>query len=190
MKVFYNHLIPLSSMLGYCTKLQSKKGELNMVAKKRHTLAWFKECVFLSLCGSYTSRKRTYGLVAQTTTSKVDLSLKAISNHQIQPAKSIPEFKNKLTQGRCSLCREMKRTACIACLKVYCYECGREHLEELISQHTKRNSVQPEDQHIIALASITYHSTETIQITHDSDTDSYSNSERENDSDSDSDSDI
>ena len=65
---------------------------------------------------------------------------------------------------------------------MYCYECGRKHLEELISQHTKRNSAQPEDQHIIPLPSITDHtSTDTIEITHDSDTDGYSNSDSESD---------
>ena len=95
--------------------------------------------------------------MAQTTTTEVDLSLKSISENQIQPMKSIPEFKDKPTQGRCSPRCEMKRTACIACLKVYCYECGREHLELLISQHAKRNSTQPEGQHIKALPSITDH---------------------------------
>ena len=137
MKVFYNLLdsAVVNARILYKTAKQ-EKGEWNMAAKNRHTLAWFKVCVLLSLCGSYTSRKRKYGLVAQTTTTKVDLLLKAISNHQIQSMKSIPEFKDKPTQGRYSLCREMKRTACIACLKVYCYECGRERLEELISQHT------------------------------------------------------
>ena len=184
MKVFY-HLLDsavVNAWILYKTAKQ-EKGEWNMAAKNRHTLAWFKECVLLSLCGSYTSRMRTYS-GTQTTTTKVDHSLKEISSHQIQPMKSIQEFKDKPTQGRCTLCREIKRTACNGCLKVYCYDCGRQHLEQLMSQHSKLNVAQPGDQQITTLPPITDDTTVTVQTTHGSDTDGDSDSESENETDS------
>ena len=135
MKVFY-HLLDsavVNAWILYKTAKQ-EKSEWNMAAKERHNLAWFKESVILSLCSDYTTRKRTYGSMPQTTTPQVGHSLKAISKHQIQPIANIPEYQDKPKMGRCCVCSQPKRTACIACLKVYCYECGRQHLEQLMSQ--------------------------------------------------------
>ena len=125
MKVFY-HLLDsatVNAWILYKTARQ-EKGEWNMAAQKRHTLAWFKESVILSLCGSYSSRKmRSFGEVKPTPSIPRERSLQTITQHQIQPMVNIPEFEGKPTQGRCCVCNQPKRTACIACLHVYCYEC-------------------------------------------------------------------
>ena len=39
--------------------VKQAQGLWNTAAERTHTLAWFKECVILSLCGNYTSRKIT-----------------------------------------------------------------------------------------------------------------------------------
>ena len=175
MKVFY-HLLDsavVNAWILYKTAKQ-EKSEWNMAAKERHNLAWFKESVILSLCGDYTARKKTYGSMPQTTTPQVGHSLKAISKHQIQPIANIPEYQDKAKMGRCCLCNQPKRTACIACLKVYCYECGRQHLEQLMSQSSRTIITLPP---IVGstTATTTSTTTDTIQTTHESDSDSEEN---------------
>ena len=142
MKVFY-HLLDsavVNAWILYKTSKQAK-GEWNMAAQRRHTLAWFKECVILSLCGKYTSRRRTpFGSGKQTIIPQVGHSLQAIARHHVQSMVNIPAFQDKPEQARCSMCHQPKRTACIEFLQLYCYDCGRQHLEQLLLQHSLQNT--------------------------------------------------
>ena len=97
--------------------VQREKGQWNIAAQQRHTLAWFKECVVLSLCGSYTSRNFTPSESVQVQHTQSN-SLEAILKHQVQPIVNIPELIDTPRQGRCCLGKETKRTACIVCLQV------------------------------------------------------------------------
>lgn len=56
------------------------------------TLAWFKEYAILSLCGDYTTRKRTPGMEKQATLAQLGQSLESISRHQIQAMTRIPKI--------------------------------------------------------------------------------------------------
>ena len=96
-KVFY-HLLD-SAVVTHGKTAKQEKSEWDMAAKERHNLTWIKESVILSLCSDYTTRKRTYGSMLQTTTLQVGHSLKAISKHQIQPIANIPEYQDKPKNG-------------------------------------------------------------------------------------------
>ena len=115
------HAIPLTSKRGYIKiffrildsamvnawilfkTVKKEQGLWNTAAERRHTLAWFKECVVLSLCGNYTSRKMTSFVQLSKPLLPID-SLGNIVQHQIQRTKDIPEFKDKQV-GRCIICR-------------------------------------------------------------------------------------
>ena len=186
MKVFY-HLLDsavVNAWILYKTAKQAK-GEWNMAAQRRHTLAWFKECVILSLCGKYTSRRRTpFGSDKQTIIPQVSHSLQAIARHQVQSMVNIPAFQDKPKQARCSMCHQPKRTACIECLQVYCYDCGRQHLEQLLLQHSLQNTApKPEEEQTNTPSPITDSTTPTIQPTHNSDSDSDSDDNSDSDGD-------
>ena len=156
------HVIPLTSKRGYIKiffnildsamvnawilfkTAKQANGQWNTAAQRRHTLAWFKESVILSLCGNYTSRK----MKASTKLSNPVLpiqSLAEIVQHQIQPTKAIPELEGKEV-GRCLTCKKPQRTACIICKQHYCYECGRQHLLDLLKHHTKDMMESEEEQ--------------------------------------------
>ena len=125
------HAIPLTSKRGYIKiffhildsgmvnawilfkTANQAQGLWNTFAERRDTLAWFKECVILSLCGNYTSRKITVSTKLANPLLKIQ-SLGNIVQHQIQPTKDIPELEGKAV-GRCLICRKLQRTACIKC---------------------------------------------------------------------------
>ena len=108
--------------------------EWNQAATRRYTLAWFKESVILSLCGHHTSRKYQACHTGNHPTLPIQ-SLELITQHQVQPFKNLlPDFATE--KGRCLICKTSQRTACMACKLVYCYTCGRQHLHELLQQHT------------------------------------------------------
>ena len=78
-------------MDGSCLKQPSKRGEWNSAAKQRHTLAWFKESVILSLCGDYTSRKKSKS-VHEPKAYVPSQSIDMIAQHQIRPSLQIPDL--------------------------------------------------------------------------------------------------
>ena len=123
------------------------QGLCNTAAERRHTLACFKECVILSLCGNYTSRKITASIKLANPLLPIQ-SLGNIVQHQIQPTEHIPELEGKAV-GRCIICRKLQRTACIKCKQFYCYECGRQHLLELLEHHTKEVNESDQEQVIV-----------------------------------------
>ena len=145
------HTIPLTSKRGYIKVFfhvldsavvnawilfktaKREKNQWNSAAQRRHTLAWFKECVIKSLCGNYTSRKLTSSLQLANPPTQ-NQSISNIIMHQLQPTKHIPELEGKRI-GRCLTCKVVQRTACIICKQYYCYECGRQHQLELSQHH-------------------------------------------------------
>ena len=135
-KIFY-HILDSAMVNAWILFKTAKQanGQWNTAAQRRHTLAWFKESVILSLCGNYTSRKMTSSTKLSNPLLPIH-SLNQIAQHQVQPAKNIPELAGKGAR-RCVTCRQSRRTACIACKQYYCYECGREHLLDLLKHHTE-----------------------------------------------------
>ena len=120
----------------------------------------------------------------QAIISQVGHSLQAITRHQIQSMVNIPAFQDKPKQARCSMCNQPKRTACIECLQVYCYDCGRQHLEQLLLQHSLQNTApKPEEEQTNTPSPITDSTTPTIQLTHNSDSDSDSDDNSDSDGD-------
>ena len=157
--------------------VQREKGQWNIAAQQRHTLAWFKECVVLFLCGSYTSRNFTPSESVQVQHTQSN-SLEAILKHQVQPIVNIPELTDTPRQGRCCLCKETKRTACIVCLQVYCYDRGRTHLKQLLSQYYRRNTLQTVEQSISTTSSTTDSTLYMYQSIQNTDTDTEADTER------------
>ena len=114
LRVFF-HLLDtalVNAWILFRTTIQAR-GEWNQAARRRYTLAKFKESVILSLCGRYTSRK----LQASHTGNQPTLpsqSLELITQHQVQPIKNLlPDFSTE--KGRCLTCKTSQRTACMAC---------------------------------------------------------------------------
>ena len=64
------------------------KGFWKAADERRYTLAWFKECIILSLCGDFTSRKQTHATRVHPTLPKQTID--DILNHQVQPVSQIP----------------------------------------------------------------------------------------------------
>ena len=111
------HSIPLTSKRGYIKiffhildsamvnawilfkTAKQANDQWNTASQNRHTLSWFKECVILSLCGNYTSRKMTSSVLLAQSLLPIQ-SLGNIVQHQIQPTKHIPELEGK-GAGRC-----------------------------------------------------------------------------------------
>ena len=60
-----------------------------------------------------------------------------IIQHQVQPIVNMPDLKNQFRMGNCSICRVTCRTAWIACKQPYCYNCGREHLRQLLMENAQ-----------------------------------------------------
>ena len=93
-------------------------------AKQRHTLALFKESVILSLCGDYTSRKKSQS-VHKPKASVPSQSIDVIAQHQIRPSLQIPDLQCR--KAKCQLCMKSVRTACFCCKLAFCYSCGIQH---------------------------------------------------------------
>ena len=123
LRVFF-HLLDtalVNAWILFRTTIQAR-GEWNQAARKRYTLAKFKESVILSLCGRYTSRKLQASHTGNQPTLPIQ-SLELITQHQVQPIKNLlPDFPTD--KGRCLTCKTSQRTACMACKQVYCYTCG------------------------------------------------------------------
>ena len=184
-----HHAIPLSSKRGYIKiflylldsvvvnswilfkSAKQAKGLWNQAAQRRHTLSWFKECVILSLCGQYTSRRRKSSVKVTGSIILPHQGLKDISYHQILPISQIPDFQaSTSTAKRCVKCTSLKRTACLACKQPYCYECGREHILDLL----KQNQQLPGPDDLASPAIIQSHMQPTTVSVDESDADSSS----------------
>ena len=155
-----HHSIPLTSKRGYikiflhildsacvnayilykCSK--QTKQQWNSAANRKHTLAWFKESVILSLCGSFTSRIYTPS-VKPVNPSR--MSVDAIIQHQVQPIVKMPELKSQIRMGNCPICKVTSRTACATCKQPYCYDCGREHIKQLLMQYAPDETATYQD---------------------------------------------
>ena len=146
------HPIPLRSKRGYLSLLSfvrdcpgnawilfrttiQARGEWNQAARRRYTLAKFKESVILSLCGRYTSLK----LQASHTGNQPTLPSQSPSTAD---KNLLPDFSTE--KGRCLIYKSSQRTACMACKQVYCYTCGRQHLHELLLQHATTSTLEAE----------------------------------------------
>ena len=153
------HKIPLSSKRGYIKvffhlldsavvnawilfkTVRQAKGMWNPAEQRRCTLAWFKECVVLSLCGTFTSRK-TEPAVKIPIPTYSHQSVTAATSHQIKPNSQISGMIPY--PGRCVRCSILKRTACVVCRVPYCYDCGVIHLREMLACHSSK----VDDEHI------------------------------------------
>ena len=153
-----HHSIPLSSNRGYIKVFfhlldsavvnawilfktaKKMKGKWNLAEERRYTLASFKECVILSLCGTYTSRKHEPNVKISNPPLPIQ-SMKNAIKHQIRPVSQIPGM--VCTQARCSV---MRRTACCECKEVFCYDCGALHLEELLLRHSEKEDQPSQSQ--------------------------------------------
>ena len=145
------HQIPLSSMRGYVKVFfhlldsavvnawilfkttRQAKGMWNCAERRRYNLAWFKECVVLSLCGTFTTRKMESAVKISNPTFQIQ-SVQTATSHQIMPKSQISGMVS--SSGRCVKCSASKRTACVVCRVSYCYECGIIHLREMLAYHS------------------------------------------------------
>ena len=93
-----------------CSK-QSKQ-QLNSAANRKHTLAWFKEFVVLSLCGTFTSRRYTLSIKP---VNPLRMSVDTIIQHQVQPIVIMPDLKSQIRMENCPICKVTSRPACEAC---------------------------------------------------------------------------
>ena len=82
-KIFY-HLLDSATVNAWILfkTVKREHRQWNSASEKRHTLAWFKECVVQSLCGNYTSRKMTASLKTTKLPTPVH-SLEGILRHQL-----------------------------------------------------------------------------------------------------------
>ena len=131
-KVFF-HILDSSVVNAFILYKTAKQenGEWNSAAKQRHTLAWFKESVILSLCGGYTSRK-TSPSIHEPKVDQPALSIDVITQHQIRPIVQIPDIQCRM--AKCQICNKTVRTACISCKQALCYNCGIQHQLELADE--------------------------------------------------------
>ena len=106
------------------------KGCWKAADERRYTLAWFKECIILSLCGDFTSRKKTS--TPRTHPTLPQQTIDSILNHQVQPLSQIPGMVSN--PSRCIGCSVLKRTACVECKLPYCYDCGVIHQKEMLTR--------------------------------------------------------
>ena len=83
LKIFL-HILDSACVNAYILYKSSKqaKQQWNSAANRKHTLAWFKDSVILSLCGSFTSRKHTPSVKP---VNPLRMSVEAIIQHQVQP---------------------------------------------------------------------------------------------------------
>ena len=130
---------------------------------------------------------RSFGEVKPTPSIPRERSLQTITQHQIQSMVNIPEYEGKPTQGRCCVCNQPKRTACIACLHVYCYECLKATPGTAVITTLQKSSIGLcEDQlQLIPHTGINDPAESTQHTTHDTDTDSDGDSEGDTENDSD-----
>ena len=162
-----HHSIPLSSKRGYVKVFfhlldsavvnswilfktaQKSKGKWSLAEERRYTLAWFKESVILSLCGTFTSRKQTPSLNLSKPVLPT-LTIRQATLHQIKPVSQISGMVS--TPSKCIGCGCLKRTACAICKLPYCYDCGVEHLNDILirasedTQHLEEDDVNLSDQ--------------------------------------------
>ena len=121
-----HHSIPLSSKRGYVKVFfhlldsavvnswilfktaQKSKGKWSLAEERRYTLAWFKESVILSLCGTFTSRKQTPSLNLSKPVLPT-LTIRQATLHQIKPVSQISGMVSTLS--KCIGCGCLKRTA-------------------------------------------------------------------------------
>ena len=96
----------------------------------KHILAWFKENVILQLCGDFTILKQA---------PAIKLSNPPLPTQTILGAtrvKLVSQISGMVaTPARCVRYRALKRTACVVCKIPYCYECGYDHMEEMLLKH-------------------------------------------------------
>ena len=130
-KVFF-HLLDSAVVNAWILFMTARKakGFWKAADERRYTLAWFKECIILSLCGNFTSRKQTHATRVHPTLPKQTID--DILNHQVQPVSQIPGMVS--TPARCIGCSVLKRTACVVCKLPYCYECGVIHQKEMLTR--------------------------------------------------------
>ena len=143
MKIFY-HLLDSAIFNSWILYKTSKKTKSiwNVASRRKHTLAWFKESVILSLCGTFTSRKQAPSVKLSNPALPIQTVLAATA-HQIQPVSQIRGIES--TRARCFKCDTLKRTACAVCKVPYCYQCG--HLQDMLLQHTASSSaIEDSDQ--------------------------------------------
>ena len=159
LKIFL-HILDSASVNAYILYKSSKqaKQQWNSAASRKHTLAWNKESVILSLCGSFTSRKYTPSV---NPVNPLRMSVEAIIQHQVQPIVKMPDLKSQIRMGNCPICKVTSRTACAACKQRYCYECGREHIKQLLMQNAQDETGTDQDI-LLELETHPQHLTENI----------------------------
>ena len=143
LKVFF-HLLDSAVVNAWILFKTAKKsqGLWNQAAQRKHTLAWFKENVILQLCGDFTIRKQAPAVKLSNPPLPTQTILGATS-HRVKPVSQISGMVS--ATARCVRCRVMKRTACVVCKIPYCYECGYDHMEEMLLKHAPPPEDVPED---------------------------------------------
>ena len=162
-KLVGSHQIPLTSKRGYVKVFfhlldsavvnawilfkttRQAKGRWNSAEQRRYTLAWFKECVVLSLCGTFTTRKMDSAAKNSNPTLPIQ-SVIAATSHQIKPKTQISGMAS--FSARCVRCSVPKRTACVVCKVPYCYDCGVIHLREMLACHSSKVDEEDSDTEI------------------------------------------
>ncbi|KAI6661758.1 hypothetical protein LOD99_9892 [Oopsacas minuta] len=58
------------------------------------------------------------------------------------------DLKSQFRKGHCLICKITSRTACLACQQPYCYNCGREHLRQLLMPNAQNEPSHLVDEEI------------------------------------------
>ena len=145
LKIFLHILDPVCVMRTSFTNLQNKRNNSGTLPQTENTHSHgSKNLSFcpLSLCGSFTSRKYTPSVKP---VNPLRMSVEAIIQHQVQPIVKMPDLKSQIRMGNCPICKVTSRTACAACKQPYCYECGREHIKQLLMQNAQDETGTDQD---------------------------------------------
>ena len=157
-KLFFHVLdtATVNAWILYKTARQARH-QWNKAARAKDTLAWFKEKVILSLCGNFTTRRRTAQVYAHTEVEEhpEEDTFQNVLRHQIRPVSDIPQLQ-WTTAKRCLICRDRKRTACVSCKQPYCFKCGIKHQTQIL-----QSSIGNIEASRVEQTSQTYTSTQT-----------------------------